>query len=52
MIAFGYGVGELGNISHVPWLQGLKIVAVAVVAQAVRAWRVACAPIGSGRPSR
>jgi chromate transporter len=27
MIAFGYGVGELGNISHVPWLQGLKIVA-------------------------
>jgi chromate transporter len=35
MIAFGYGVGELGDISHVPWLQGLKIVAVAVVAQAV-----------------
>src|ERR1700722_4245441 len=35
MIAFGYGVGELGDISHVPWLHGLKIVAVAVVAQAV-----------------
>ena len=35
MIAFGYGVAELGDISHVPWLHGLKIVAVAVVAQAV-----------------
>ncbi|HEY6720279.1 MAG TPA: chromate transporter, partial [Burkholderiales bacterium] len=35
MIAFGYGVTELGDISHVPWLHGLKIVAVAVVAQAV-----------------
>jgi len=28
-------VAELGDISHVPWLHGLKIVAVAVVAQAV-----------------
>jgi len=35
MIAFGYGVAELGDISRVPWLHGLKIVAVAVVAQAV-----------------
>ena len=35
MIAFGYGVGALGDISHVPWLHGLKIVAVAVVAQAI-----------------
>jgi chromate transporter len=35
MILFGYGVGRLGDISHVPWLHGLKIVAVAVVAQAV-----------------
>jgi chromate transporter len=35
MIAFGYGVGALGDIAHVPWLHGLKIVAVAVVAQAV-----------------
>jgi chromate transporter len=35
MIAFGYGVAELGDISHVPWLHGLKIVAVAVVAQAI-----------------
>ena len=35
MILFGYGVGRLGDIAHVPWLHGLKIVAVAVVAQAV-----------------
>jgi chromate transporter len=35
MIAFGYGMAELGEISRVPWLHGLKIVAVAVVAQAV-----------------
>lgn len=31
MILFGYGVGALGDIAHVPWLHGLKIVAVAVV---------------------
>jgi len=35
LIAFAYGVGQLGNLSHVAWLHGLKIVAVAVVAQAV-----------------
>jgi chromate transporter len=35
MILFAYGVGALGDIAHVPWLHGLKIVAVAVVAQAV-----------------
>ena len=35
LILFGYGVGRLGDIAHVPWLHGLKIVAVAVVAQAV-----------------
>ncbi len=35
LILFAYGVGSLGDISHVPWLHGLKIVAVAVVAQAV-----------------
>ncbi len=35
MIAFAYGVGSHGDIAHVPWLHGLKIVAVAVVAQAV-----------------
>jgi chromate transporter len=35
MIAFAYGVGRLGDVSHVAWLHGLMIVAVAVVAQAV-----------------
>src|SRR5580704_2526017 len=35
MILFGYGVGALGDVAHVPWLHGLKIVAVAVVAQAL-----------------
>jgi chromate transporter len=35
MILFAYGVTEFGDLSHAPWLHGLKIVAVAVVAQAV-----------------
>ena len=35
MIVFGYGVTEFGDLSHAAWLHGLKIVAVAVVAQAV-----------------
>lgn len=35
LILFAYGVGRLGDLSHVPWLHGLAIVAVAVVAQAV-----------------
>ncbi len=35
MILFGYGVTELGDLSEAAWLHGLKIVAVAVVAQAV-----------------
>jgi chromate transporter len=39
LIAFAYGVGAIGDISRVAWLHGLKIVAVAVVAQAV--WRMA-----------
>jgi chromate transporter len=39
MIAFGYGVESLGNIAAAAWLHGLKIVAVAVVAQAV--WSMA-----------
>lgn len=39
MIAFGYGVARLGDIAQAPWLHGLKIVAVAVVAQAV--WSMA-----------
>jgi len=35
MIAFGYGVTALGDVAHAAWLHGLKIVAAAVVAQAV-----------------
>lgn len=35
LIAFGYGVTALGDLSNAGWLHGLKIVAVAVVAQAV-----------------
>src|SRR6202521_5207721 len=35
MILFGYGVSRFGDLSHAAWLHGLKIVAVAVVAQAV-----------------
>ena len=39
MAAFGYGVTQLGDIANAPWLRGLKLVAVAVVAQAV--WQMA-----------
>jgi chromate transporter len=35
MTAFAYGVAALGDVGHAAWLHGLKIVAVAVVAQAV-----------------
>jgi len=35
MILFGYGVAAFGDLSDAAWLHGLKIVAVAVVAQAV-----------------
>jgi chromate transporter len=35
MILFGYGVTRFGDLAHAAWLHGLKIVAVAVVAQAV-----------------
>jgi chromate transporter len=35
LMLFAHGVGLLGDIANVPWLRGLKIVAVAVVAQAV-----------------
>src|SRR5713226_252242 len=35
MILFGYGVARFGDLSGAAWLHGLKIVAVAVVAQAV-----------------
>jgi chromate transporter len=35
MVLFGYGVGALGNAAGSGWLHGLKVAAVAVVAQAV-----------------
>ncbi len=35
MIGFGYGVAALGDVAHAGWLRGLKIAAVAAVAQAV-----------------
>ena len=35
MILFAYGVGRAGAVDRAPWLHGLKLVAVAVVAQAV-----------------
>ncbi len=35
MILFGYGVSATGNLHHAGWLHGLKLAAVAVVAQAV-----------------
>jgi len=34
MVAFGYGIGALGNAAGSGWLHGLKVAAVAVVAQA------------------
>ncbi|HEX3573960.1 MAG TPA: chromate efflux transporter [Rhodopila sp.] len=35
MTVFGYGISAIGDVSHAGWLRGLKLVAVAVVAQAV-----------------
>ncbi len=35
MIAFAYGVASMGDVSGAGWLHGLKLAAVAVVAQAV-----------------
>lgn len=35
MILFAYGVAHIGDLSHAGWLHGLKLAAVAVVAQAV-----------------
>ena len=35
MILFAYGVATLGDLQHAGWLHGLKLAAVAVVAQAV-----------------
>jgi chromate transporter len=44
MIVFGYGIEALGNAAGSGWLHGLKVAAVAVVAQAVLAMARALAP--------
>jgi chromate transporter len=44
MLAFAYGVGAIGDVSDAAWLKGLKLVAVAVVAQAVWAMAQSLAP--------
>jgi chromate transporter len=44
MTGFAYWVGTLGDLSEAGWLHGLKLVAVAVVAQAVLAMAQTLAP--------
>ncbi|MGC1412152.1 MAG: chromate efflux transporter [Acetobacteraceae bacterium] len=44
MLAFSYGVEALGDVSDAAWLKGLKLVAVAVVAQAVWGMAQSLAP--------
>ena len=44
MLAFAYGVEAVGDVSDAAWLKGLKLVAVAVVAQAVWAMARSLAP--------
>jgi chromate transporter len=39
LVAFGYGVSEIGDVSAADWLHGLKLAAVAIVALAV--WSMA-----------
>ena len=43
LTGFAYGINALGQLTHAGWLDGLKVAAVAVVAQAVVAmWRSLC----------
>ena len=44
MLAFAFGVHALGDVSSAAWVKGLKLVAVAVVAQAVWAMAQSLAP--------
>jgi chromate transporter len=44
MLAFAYGVEALGDVSNAAWLKGLRLVAVAVVAQAVWGMAQSLAP--------
>ena len=55
MTLFAYGIGAIGDVSHAGWLRGLKLVAVAVVAQAVWGMARSLAPdraAGHGRRRR
>ena len=52
LVLFAYGAAALGGPIGIGLLHGLKLVAVAIVAQAVWAWHVRCAPTGNGHPSR
>ena len=49
MIAFAYGVDTLGDLRHAGWLNGLKLAAVAVVAQAVWTMATKLCPDRAGR---
>src|SRR5215472_6236470 len=55
MVLFGYGIGALGDAAGSGWLHGLKVAAVAVVAQAVlgmaRTLAPAAAILALGAPS-
>src|SRR5215813_14192869 len=44
LVVFAYGVAALGSTSNSPWLHGLKVAAVAVVAQAVLGMMRSLAP--------
>ena len=48
MILFGYGLTRFGDLSGAAWLHGLKIVAVAVVANAVWSMAKSLRPDGGG----
>ena len=48
MILFGYGLTQFGEVSGAAWLHGLKIVAVAVVANAVWSMAKGLRPEGAG----
>ena len=50
LTAFAYGAGELAGPIGQGVIHGLKLVAVAIVAQAVWEWRAASAPTGSALP--
>jgi chromate transporter len=44
LVLFAYGVSAFGNVADAGWLQGLKVAAVAVVAQAVLSMMQSLAP--------